>query len=75
MEIRKQVEEVLGEIRKALVADGGDLELVDVTDDGIVKVRLKGACAGCPGAQMTLRFHVERILREHVPEVKGVESV
>ena len=73
--MREQVEEVLGEIRRALQADGGDLELVDVTDDGVVKVRLKGACAGCPGAQMTLRFHVERILKEHVPEVKSVEAV
>ena len=73
--MREQVEQVLGEIRKALVADGGDLELVDVTDDGVVKVKLKGACAHCPGAQMTLRFHVERILKERVPEVKSVEAV
>ena len=73
--MREKVEEVLGEIRKALVADGGDLELVDVTDDGVVQVKLKGACAGCPGAQMTLKFHVERILKEVVPEVKAVEAV
>ena len=73
--MREKVEEVLGEIRKALVADGGDLELVDVKDDGLVQVRLKGACAGCPGAQMTLKFHVERILKEHVPEVTAVEAV
>ena len=73
--MREQVEQVLGEIRKALVADGGDLELVDVTDDGVVKVKLKGACAHCPGAQMTLRFHVERILKERVPQVKSVEAV
>lgn len=73
--MKEKVEEVLGQIRQALVADGGDLELVEITDDGIVKVRLKGACAHCAGAQMTLRFHVERILRERVPEVKGVEAV
>ena len=73
--MREKVEEVLGEIRKALVADGGDLELVDVTDAGVVQVKLKGACAGCPGAQMTLKFHVERILKEHVPEVTAVEAV
>ena len=73
--MREKVEEVLGEIRKALVADGGDLELVDVTDAGVVQVKLKGACAGCPGAQMTLKFHVERILKEHVPEVTAVEAL
>jgi len=73
--MREKVEEVLGEIRKALVADGGDLELIDVTDAGVVQVKLKGACAGCPGAQMTLKFHVERILKEHVPEVTAVEAV
>ena len=73
--MREKIEEVLGEIRKALVADGGDLELVDVTDDGVVQVRLKGACAGCPGAQMTLKFHVERILKEEVPGVTAVEAV
>ena len=73
--MREKVEKVLGEIRQALVADGGDLELVDLTGEGVVQVRLKGACAGCPGAQMTLKFHVERILKEHVPEVTAVEAV
>ena len=73
--MREKVEAVLNEIRKALVADGGDLELIDVGDDGVVKVKLKGACAGCPGAQMTLKFHVERILMEQVPEVTAVEAV
>lgn len=73
--MREKIEEVLGEIRQALVADGGDLELVDVTDDGVVQVKLKGACAGCPGAQMTLKFHVERILKEKVPGVTAVEAV
>jgi Fe-S cluster biogenesis protein NfuA len=73
--MKEQVEKVLGVIREALVADGGDLELVEITPDNVVRVRLKGACAGCPGAQMTLRFHVERILKEQVPEVKAVEAV
>lgn len=73
--MREKVEEVLEEVRKALVADGGDLELVNVTDDGVVQVKLKGACAGCPGAQMTLKFHVERILKEEVPGVTAVEAV
>lgn len=61
-------------IRPRLQADGGDIELVDVTD-GVVKVRLQGACHGCPGAQMTLKMGVERLLREKIPEVKTVESV
>ena len=73
--MKEKVEEVLGQIREALVADGGDLELVEITDDGIVRVKLKGACAHCPGAAMTLKFHVERILKERVPEVKEVEAV
>ena len=73
--MREKVEKVLGEIRKALVAGGGELELVDVTDAGVVQVKLKGDCAGCPGAQMTLTFHVERILKEQVPEVTAVEAV
>ena len=72
--MREQVEKVLGKIRPMLQADGGDVELVDV-DDGIVKVRLQGACAGCPGAQMTLKMGVERQLREEIPEVKSVEAV
>ena len=56
-------------------ADGGDIELIDVTEDGIVKVRLVGACSGCPGAQMTLQMGVERVLKARVPEVKAVEAV
>jgi len=73
--MKEKVEEVLGTIRPHLQADGGDIELVEVTDDGIVKVRLKGACHGCPGAIMTLKMGVERILREKIPEVKEVVSV
>lgn len=72
--MKEQVEKVLEEIRPNLQADGGDIELVDVVD-GIVKVRLKGACAGCPMSQMTLAFGVERVLKERIPEVKKVEPV
>ncbi len=72
--MREQVEKVLEEIRPNLQADGGDIELVDVVD-GIVKVRLKGSCAGCPMSQMTLTFGVEKVLKERIPEVKRVESV
>ncbi|MDD3642305.1 MAG: NifU family protein [Candidatus Krumholzibacteria bacterium] len=72
--MREQVEKVLEEIRPNLQADGGDIELVDVVD-GVVKVRLKGACAGCPMSQMTLAFGVERVLKQRIPEVKKVEPV
>jgi Fe-S cluster biogenesis protein NfuA len=72
--MREKVEEILNQIRPSLQADGGDVELVDVVD-GIVKLRLKGSCAGCPMSQMTLAFGIERVLKEKVPEVKKVESV
>jgi len=72
--MREQVENVINQIRPLLQADGGDIELVDV-EDGVVKVRLRGACAGCPGAQMTLKMGVERKLKEEIPEVKRVEPV
>ncbi len=72
--MKERVEEVLGRIRPMLQADGGDVELVDVTE-GIVKVRLQGACAGCPGAQMTLKMGVEKQIRDAIPEIKAVEAV
>ena len=72
--MREKVEAALNEIRPGLQADGGDVELVD-KEDGVVKVRLKGACAGCPMSQMTLAFGIERVLKERVPEVKKVEAV
>ena len=72
--MRERVEEALKKIRPALEADGGGIELVDIVD-GVVSVRLKGACKGCPGAQMTMKMGVERILKEQVPEVKSVQSV
>jgi len=73
--MREQIENALEKIRPALQRDGGDIELVDVEDDGIVKVRLTGACGGCPMSQMTLKQGVERIVKQLVPEVKAVESV
>jgi Fe-S cluster biogenesis protein NfuA len=73
--LKGKVERSLKSVRPYLQADGGDVELVDVSDEGIVFVRLAGACRGCPGAQMTLQMGVERILKEQVPEVKGVEAV
>jgi len=72
--MREKVEAALKQIRPALQADGGDVELVDV-NDGIVKLRLKGACAGCPMATMTLQHGIERVLKEQVPEVKEVIAV
>lgn len=72
--MREQVEAALEKIRPALQADGGDVELVEVTD-GVVKVRLTGACAGCPMSTMTLKSGVERILKEEIPEVKEVQAL
>ena len=72
--MKEQVESVIAKIRPMLQSDGGDVELVDVVD-GVVKVRLQGACAGCPGAQMTLKMGIEKQLKQSIPEVKSVESV
>jgi Fe-S cluster biogenesis protein NfuA len=64
--MQEKVAKVIEEIRPMLQADGGDVELVEVEDSGVVKLRLQGACAGCPGAQMTLKNGIERMLREKV---------
>ncbi len=72
--MKEKVDAVLDKIRPQLQADGGNVELVDV-EDGVVKVRLQGACAGCPMSQMTLKNGIERILKENLPEVKSVENV
>ncbi len=72
--MREKVEAVLAQIRPALQADGGDVELVDV-NEGLVKLRLTGACAGCPVATMTLRHGIERVLKEQIPEVEEVVAV
>ena len=68
------MKEAIGKIRPALQADGGDIELVGV-EDGVVKVRLRGACAGCPMSQMTLKMSIEQSLKKEIPEVKSVEAV
>ena len=72
---KEQVSRVLDLIRPALQADGGDVQLVDVDEEGVVTVQLHGACNGCPMSQMTLANGVERILKEHVPGVTRVEQV
>ena len=72
--MKEKVETALDKIRPMLQADGGDIELVDI-EAGVVKVRLRGACAGCPMSQMTLKNGVERLLKEQIPEVISVESV
>jgi len=74
-DLRERVQDVLNTIRPSLQADGGDVELLDVDPDGIVKVRLQGACHGCPMAAMTLQMGIERILKSQIPEVQGVENV
>ncbi len=73
--MKEKVEKVLDEIRPGLQADGGDVELVDVTEDGIVKVKLTGACAGCPMSTLTLKMAIEKKLKEKIPEVKNVEQI
>lgn len=73
--MKERIQAAIEKIRPVLKADGGDVELVDVSDDGIVQVRLQGACSGCPMSQMTLKNGIERIIKQEVPEVKSVESV
>lgn len=75
MDLKERVQEALNMIRPALQADGGDVELVEVTEDGVVKVQLQGACRGCPMSQLTLQNGVERVVKEQVPEVQRVEAV
>ena len=73
--MKEQVQTLLDDIRPRLQADGGDVELVDISDDGVVRVKLVGACGGCPMAQMTLKMGIERYLKEKMPAVKEVVSV
>jgi Fe-S cluster biogenesis protein NfuA len=73
--IIEKVKQALEDVRPSLQADGGDIELVEVKEDGTVMVRLQGACAGCPMSQMTLKQGVEAYLKKQIPEVKSVESV
>ena len=72
---KEKVKEVIGKIRPQLQMDGGDIELVDITEEGIVKVRLTGHCAGCAHASETLKFGVERAIKQFVPEIIRVENV
>ena len=72
---KAKVQEILNKIRPQLQADGGDVVLTEVTEDNIVKVKLTGHCAGCPMSQMTLKNGIERILKQQLPEVKGVVGV
>lgn len=73
--LKEKVEAVLGKVRPMLQRDGGDVELVDVQDDGVVKVRLTGACSGCPMSTMTLKNAIEETIKNDIPEVKSVEQV
>jgi len=73
--MKAQVQEVLEQIRPALQADGGDVELIDVTDDGVVSVKLTGACGSCPMSTMTLKMGIERTLKEKIPTVKEVVQI
>jgi len=72
--MREDVERALAKIRPALQADGGDVELLDV-NEGVVRLRLKGACSGCPMSTMTLRLGIEKVIKEQVPEIKEVIAV
>ena len=72
--MRERVEKVINRIRPAVQMDGGDIQLVDIVD-GVVRVRLVGACVGCPSSTMTLKMGIERAIRTEVPEIKSVEAV
>jgi Fe-S cluster biogenesis protein NfuA len=73
--MKEEVAKAINELRPSLQADGGDVILVDVTEDGVVKVQLIGACSGCPMSQMTLKMGIEKYLKQSVPAVKEVISV
>jgi len=73
--MKEKVKIALSKIRPSLQTDGGDVELIEVTPDGVVKVRLTGACGGCPMSQMTLKMGIERVLKQEVPELKEVVAV
>ncbi|MDQ1277314.1 MAG: hypothetical protein QG555_354 [Thermodesulfobacteriota bacterium] len=72
--MKEKVQKAIDKIRPNLQADGGDVQLIDVSDDGIVKVKLLGACHGCPMSQMTLKNGIERFLKNEIPEVREVIS-
>jgi Fe-S cluster biogenesis protein NfuA len=71
--MKEKVQAALDKVRPSLQADGGDVKLVEITDDGIVKVQLQGACKGCPMSQITLRDGIEKFLKKEIPEIQAVE--
>lgn len=73
--LKEKVEKAIQNVRPSLQADGGDIELVNVTDEGVVEVKLTGACNGCPMAQITLKEGVEKYLKQEIPEVSSVVSI
>ncbi|GMQ59954.1 NifU family protein [Vallitalea sediminicola] len=73
--MKDKVEQVLDQVRPGLQSDGGDVKLVEVTDDGIVRVELQGSCKGCPFSQLTVKNFIEKALKEQIPEIKEVQSV
>lgn len=74
-DLHERVSRVINLMRPAVQSDGGDLELVEVTSDGMVRIRFHGACVGCPSSSITLQVGIERNLKEHVPEVRAVQAV
>ncbi|RNC82923.1 MAG: NifU family protein [Phycisphaera sp.] len=73
--LQERVVRILNLIRPAVQSDGGDVELIDISDDGVVKIRLHGACVGCPSSSVTLKLGIERNLKEHIPEITSVVAV
>ena len=73
--VKQKVEDVLNQIRPQLQADGGDIQLVEITDDNVVRVELQGACGCCPHSKITLKQGVEALVKRYVPEVKSVEDI
>jgi Fe-S cluster biogenesis protein NfuA len=73
--MKEEVQKAIGLIRPSLQADGGDVELIDVSEDGIVKVKLTGACRGCPMSQMTLKMGIEKMIKQKIPDIKEVIAV
>lgn len=73
--MREKIEKALDKVRPMLAADGGSVELVDVTEDGVVKLKLTGACGCCPMSQMTLKMGIEKILKQDIPEIKEVVAL
>ena len=74
-ELHGKVAALLERIRPGVQADGGDVELIGITDHGVARIKLHGACVGCPSSEMTLHMGIERSLREHIPQITGVEQV